>query len=899
MALSFAFDPQKGETAETLAKRRRVAEALLARAAGQAPRNVGEGLSALGNALAYRFAMGGLDKAEKAGKATADSAMSRVARALFNGPETFPEAPSRDRVADAIMNRGKKAEGEVDTSLAVVPEDYYAAAERAESGGNRYAKNPNSSATGPFQFITSTWQNLAKRRPDLGLTPDGRTDPEQANRAMRAFTEENAAALQSAGIPIDGGSLYAAHFLGSGGAKNVLTADPNASVASIVGQKVVNANPFLANMSVGQFKQWAARKGGGGRAQGAQVASLDPSAGVPAFDPYGNIPAVDGMGQDQRAKFRAWNSDPAGNEATNMAGIDPALRGVVERARQISGQNFVLGSGRRSPEQQKVAIANGWSGTMDSDHIGGGAADLWPVDENGAVIFDPQKQQQIVAAMKQAAGELGVDMEAGADWRRKDMPHFGMTNQTPLDNAPVPTPRPGLDQTAGLFIGTPEEMAAQRQQRIPPQMLDPRAMGPQNGFVPQQRGQEPPQTVRAPSAGNPANQPGPMRMADANQMSDADALAAFGAQPYDANRERMQAIMAAYRNGFLGEQDRSLVNSLMQRELDAQDPYKKALLEKAQLDLEKARRGDGEFEFKVVGDRLLKIYRDGRLPEDATPQEAAAAGTSDMFDGKSVEAQGLNYLVRTNRLTPEQAAQLAAGKQITDPSTGAIMFMTPEGIFGQQPGQQPQPVMPQGGGSQLLSPMPLGGSGQMQPRPQQAPAPQPAARPGAIPLTPPKQKQVPDATRNSQAKVNQAFDTIGGELDRYAELVGRHGVEAMPGEAKDNLNSVRQGIMLQMKELFNLGVLNGPDLSLMERMIYDPVIDPMKEGGIANLPGQMWDATVGNPGARAQNSVNELKRMLTNIRDATNRAAAGTVGGLPSASTSGGGSSMKSKYGLD
>src|SRR5690606_26299096 len=133
------------------------------------------------------------------GKATADSSMNRVARALFGDGETFPSAPSRDRVADAIMNRGKKAEGEVDTSLAVVPEDYYAAAESAESGGNRFAKNPRSSALGPYQFIDSTWQSLAKRRPELGLTPDGRTDPEQANRAMRAFTEENAAALQSAG----------------------------------------------------------------------------------------------------------------------------------------------------------------------------------------------------------------------------------------------------------------------------------------------------------------------------------------------------------------------------------------------------------------------------------------------------------------------------------------------------------------------------------------------------------------------------------------------------------------------------------------------------------------------------------------------------------------------------
>lgn len=422
----------------------------------------------------------------------------------------------------------------------------------------------------------------------------------------------------------------------------------------------------------------------------------------------------------------------------------------------------------------------------------------------------------------------------------------------------LPEAQEAPQQTAGIFVGRPDQM--------PPQQAP----------------------LPAPRPQQPVPQPAPQQVAQAGPETygfgpDINSAAGSGA--------RIMQLRRAMANEWLSDDDRAMISDEIKQLQQQNDPsrmldmdLKRAQLAKYQAEAAK----DPQADYKVVNDRLIKTYPDGRV-EDVTPDAPEGAGPTGPFSGNSVEAQSLNLLVANGKLTPEQAAQIGAGKPITDPSTGAIIFMTPEGIFQQERGQQPQPFGPQGGGSQLLAPMPLGGSGQIQPRPQQAPAPQPAARPGAIPLTPPKQKQVPDATRNSQAKVNQAFDTIGGELDRYAELVGKHGVEAMPGEAKDNLNSVRQGIMLQMKELFNLGVLNGPDLSLMERMIYDPVIDPMKEGGIANLPGQMWDATVGNPGARAQNSVNELKRMLTNIRDATNRAAAGTVGAPASAPPPAGG----------
>lgn len=51
-----------------------------------------------------------------------------------------------------------------------------------------------------------------------------------------------------------------AHFFGAGGAVQVLTADPSAKLSEILPKKVIEANPFLKNMTAVDAKNWAARK---------------------------------------------------------------------------------------------------------------------------------------------------------------------------------------------------------------------------------------------------------------------------------------------------------------------------------------------------------------------------------------------------------------------------------------------------------------------------------------------------------------------------------------------------------------------------------------------------------------------------------------------------------------
>lgn len=152
-----------------------------------------------------------------------------------------------------------------------------------ESGGNATATNPRSSATGAGQFISATWLDmLAKHRPDLTGSPEQllalRNDPVLSKAMTEAYAADNGAILSKAGHETSPGNTYLAHFAGPQGAVSVLGADPSTPVAQILGDKVVKANPFLANMTAGDLRAWAGKKMGGSSAAPAQTASMTPAA---------------------------------------------------------------------------------------------------------------------------------------------------------------------------------------------------------------------------------------------------------------------------------------------------------------------------------------------------------------------------------------------------------------------------------------------------------------------------------------------------------------------------------------------------------------------------------------------------------------------------------------------
>lgn len=139
---------------------------------------------------------------------------------------------------------------------------------KIESGGNPNAANPRSSASGVGQFTDGTWLSTVRSsRPDLAGKADAeilalKSDPALGREMTVVLMRQNADALRKAGLPVTEGNLYLAHFAGSEGAKDILTADPNASVESILGAKVVAANPFLKNKTAAWLQTWASQKMG-------------------------------------------------------------------------------------------------------------------------------------------------------------------------------------------------------------------------------------------------------------------------------------------------------------------------------------------------------------------------------------------------------------------------------------------------------------------------------------------------------------------------------------------------------------------------------------------------------------------------------------------------------------
>jgi len=112
-----------------------------------------------------------------------------------------------------------------------------------------------------------------------------------------------------------------------------------------------------------------------------------------------------------------------------LSEVNPILQKVVERAIQITEQDFSVGEGLRTRQRQAKLFKEGRSKTMNSRHLTGHAVDLHPYpykgDHDGDGIpnsDDWDSYKPIVDAMRQAGEELGIEMVHGYDWGW-DAPH--------------------------------------------------------------------------------------------------------------------------------------------------------------------------------------------------------------------------------------------------------------------------------------------------------------------------------------------------------------------------------------------------------------------------------------------------------------------------------------------
>ncbi|MFV0295061.1 MAG: hypothetical protein ACK5JT_02955 [Hyphomicrobiaceae bacterium] len=136
----------------------------------------------------------------------------------------------------------------------------------AESGGRDHARNPRSTAVGPFQFIEATFIDVTRRhfheetnKLERAKLLRLRTNRPFARRAAEAYTRDNAGLLAAAGKKATFANLRLAYLVGPSGAIQLLEAEPSTPVARVLGGAVVRANPFMARMTSGGLVRWAAR----------------------------------------------------------------------------------------------------------------------------------------------------------------------------------------------------------------------------------------------------------------------------------------------------------------------------------------------------------------------------------------------------------------------------------------------------------------------------------------------------------------------------------------------------------------------------------------------------------------------------------------------------------------
>lgn len=164
----------------------------------------------------------------------------------------------------------------------------------------------------------------------------------------------------------------------------------------------------------------------------------------------------------------------------------------------------------------------------------------------------------------------------------------------------------------------------------------------------------------------------------------ADSQEAAGRQ--GANVALIKALQGKDSNGTLEAMQDPWLNEGQQGMLADQwkqlnDPNREIDMQLKKAQLSKLQRPDLQMfgEHDSAYDPSTKTW--------VTPPVPEGGASSGLFDSKSVEGQALNYLIQTQKITPDQAAQIGAGKPITG-ADGSMHFLTPQDIV--QAAQQAQ-----------------------------------------------------------------------------------------------------------------------------------------------------------------------------------------------------------------
>lgn len=243
-------------------------------------------------------------------------------------PSYNPQLP---RVAGGGWSEGGLAPSEIQYATGGSVENQI---EHVESGDNPIAKNPRSSASGVGQFLDSTWVSMMhKYHPEISDPLKYKNDPVLGHEMVNHYAEENMVYLKKNGVDITPGNVYLAHFLGPAGAVKMNNLDPNMPMKqALVGifgdnaSKVLAANPFLANKTVGDLHAWAEAK-----MNGSSIPS--DKSNEPDFLPVElaqNKPPQEEPTEEDNNADKAPKEDAVLSTLVNHPEASPEVKGIIK-----------------------------------------------------------------------------------------------------------------------------------------------------------------------------------------------------------------------------------------------------------------------------------------------------------------------------------------------------------------------------------------------------------------------------------------------------------------------------------------------------------------------------------------------------------------------------------------
>lgn len=297
-----------------------------------------------------------------------------------------------------------------------------------ESGFNWQVKAGTSSATGLFQFINSTWQTMLKKYgAKYGIPMNTQpTDPRASALMGAEFIKENAMALKGVKSQLTDTDLYLAHFLGAGGAKKLLSANPNADAVQLMPDAARANAPIFYNggqprtvaqvyAEINRRVRTAGSKFGLGSDDGSEAvktsdASTASAGAAPGATVKGN---ADQMGPPKFAKDMHQDGTIGGGStvapgSVTGAGVAAAIAPKTSTVAPIKpGQGKPIIPVADTTPPSGTAPSGSYAGSMEQTMAGGGFS------LRSAQVSTQQKSQAAAAApsLAEATDVLNKQLE--------------------------------------------------------------------------------------------------------------------------------------------------------------------------------------------------------------------------------------------------------------------------------------------------------------------------------------------------------------------------------------------------------------------------------------------------------------------------------------------------------